>query len=194
MPDLTTNQRRHLLAALEVECSSCNGTGYHDYLDDKPELPCERCTVSWMNDYKGTGRRFLLEGVRRDCLLPLNGVECYQRPNKHCSGCHGLGWTPTKDAWKWLEEGFFVAGFDSLWYAHPGPEGRDWPKRWHAGVWTGPDNDLLCTKHYSTSKEAEANLSPGGDTPMEALLAALLEACRPLAVNDPEAWVLENVV
>ncbi len=61
-----------------VECRSCNGTGYHDYLDAKPELACERCTVSWMDDCKGTGT------IPDPALEPLHPI--LWEKHQHCGG------------------------------------------------------------------------------------------------------------
>jgi len=41
--------------------------------------------------------------------------------------------------------------------------------RWHVGVWTGPDSDLVCLKDCNTKEEAERWLSPGGWTPADAV-------------------------
>jgi len=46
-------------------------------------------------------------------------------------------------------------------------------KRWYVGVWTGPDNDLLCVKHCKTNAEAEQFLSPCGSTLAEACTRAV---------------------
>lgn len=80
----------------------------------------------------------------------------------------------------WLQV-FHDAGFDTLWYAHPGgKEHNRFGARWHAGVWTGPENDLICVRRTVRSanrsqerNEAELLLSPGADTPEEAVRAAV---------------------
>lgn len=79
---------------------------------------------------------------------------------------------------------FHDAGFDSLWYATgPGAYGEQWASRWFAGVWTGPDHDLICVVRNGTKKLAEEALSPSGYSPEEAVeltlakRAPLLEAC-----------------
>jgi hypothetical protein len=73
----------------------------------------------------------------------------------------------------WLQQ-FHDAGFTHLWYAHPGgTEHNRFGKRWHAGMWTGPDGDLICVRPCETSVEAERCLSPGADTPAAAVQAAL---------------------
>jgi len=87
---------------------------------------------------------------------------------------------PVLDIW----EQFHDAQFTDLWYANPGPgvHTQDGQKRylherfgprWHAGVWTGPQQDLVCVKHCETNEEAERWLSPGGWTPEEAVRLAL---------------------
>ena len=79
-------------------------------------------------------------------------------------------------------------GWSSIWYANPGPYGLTallknkfelaWPGRWHVGVWTGPQNDLICVKHCQTNPEAEKYLSPSGPTATLACLGALWKAWR----------------
>lgn len=64
-------------------------------------------------------------------------------------------------------------GFTDIWYAHPGPGNFGWKERWHTGIWTGPEGDLLCVKHCETNKEAEEYLSPGGAAPFDALQKAV---------------------
>jgi len=56
-----------------------------------------------------------------------------------------------------------------IWYACPSPSGIDTPDRWCVGVWTGPQNDLICVKHCKTNEEAEKWLSPGGNDIFEAI-------------------------
>jgi hypothetical protein len=58
-------------------------------------------------------------------------------------------------------------GFTNIWYSNPWPIGssptHDTPgQRWFAGVWTGPENDMLCLKICATNEEAEQWLSPAG--------------------------------
>ncbi len=65
-------------------------------------------------------------------------------------------------------------GWNTLWYAsrgpcpilHAGP-------RWMAGIWTGPDEDLVCLQRCETASEAEKCLSPAGWTPLDAVLRAV---------------------
>jgi len=79
----------------------------------------------------------------------------------------------TDEPESWLQE-FHDAGFDALWYAHPGGEKHNrFGERWHAGIWTGPDNDLICVRRCPTKDQAERFLSPGADTPEAAVWAAL---------------------
>lgn len=78
---------------------------------------------------------------------------------------------------------FHDAGFMDIWYAHPGPrdytyylEGEAREKfggRWHAGVFTGPQHDLICVKQCATNEEAERYLSPGAHSIAEAIETAL---------------------
>ncbi len=79
-------------------------------------------------------------------------------------------------------------GWTDIWYAHPGSRGvfRDvwrwlrWDGRWHVGVWTGPEADLLSVRYCDTNAEAERWLSPGGRTILTAVLGALWRSMRPL--------------
>lgn len=71
-----------------------------------------------------------------------------------------------EDAWK----AFHDAGMCDLWYANPGGEyGRKSSGgRWSAGVFTGPQHDLICVKKCDTNEEANRWLSPEGFTPEQA--------------------------
>jgi len=66
------------------------------------------------------------------------------------------------------------ARFSDIWYAYPGPgpENR-FGERWHAGVWTGPQHDLICVKRCKTNEEANRWLSPGANSIQEAVEAAV---------------------
>ena len=74
-------------------------------------------------------------------------------------------------------------GWTVVWYAHPGGSylrnltGR-WGGRWHVGVDTGPQHDLICLKHCRTNKEAERWLSPGGSLISIAVIKAILKLIR----------------
>ena len=93
-------------------------------------------------------------------------------------------------------------GWTDLWFAHPGelikPILKYWrnnPKFWlleapyydfcslhngrcFVGVWSGPQNDLICLKHCETNREAETYLSPPGITIAHACLKALWKAWK----------------
>lgn len=77
---------------------------------------------------------------------------------------------------------FHDAGLTDLWYANPGGVyGREnFGGRWHAGVFTGPQRDLICVKNCDTNEEAEKWLSPEGWSPEQAAQLAL-EKRRELA-------------
>ena len=72
---------------------------------------------------------------------------------------------------------FHLMGWTDIWYAHPGTlrlalkDGR-----WHAGVWTGPEYDLLCVRHATTNEEAECFLSPGSRTIPGAVFRSVLKS------------------
>lgn len=76
-----------------------------------------------------------------------------------------------------LWQRFHEAGFDVLWYANPHPVAQyrqeRYGGRWHAGVETGKDGDLICVKEATTREEGERFLSPSGWTPEEATELAL---------------------
>ena len=76
-------------------------------------------------------------------------------------------------------------GWTDIWYAHPGPYARrifstfgPLPKRWHVGVWTGPDRDLICVRHCEDLASARASKSPGARTILGAVVAALVVRYR----------------
>lgn len=86
--------------------------------------------------------------------------------------------------------------WSDVWYAHPGKifkrpywkVFRRLKNRWHVGVWSGKDNDLICVRHiedYPTAptwldrqKEVEHLLSPGGPTIFLACIFALIRWWR----------------
>ena len=77
-------------------------------------------------------------------------------------------------------------GWTDCWYAHPSRQlygaserwGKTtirqklqslrifitWRDRFHVGVWTGRDGDLICVKQCSTNEEAERYLAPGSSS------------------------------
>ena len=74
-------------------------------------------------------------------------------------------------------------GWADMWYANPFQKGTvltnnniglgtNFGPRWACGVWTGPQNDLLCLKECDTNEEANEWLSPMGYTPKAAALKA----------------------
>lgn len=67
--------------------------------------------------------------------------------------------------------------WQDIWYANPGSFWHmlKWGSRWHIGIWTGPDNDLLCLKRCQSKKEAEQWLSPGGMTIKIAFFKAVIK-------------------
>lgn len=58
-------------------------------------------------------------------------------------------------------------GWNDIWSPTAG-DPYDPPSRFFVGIWTGPDNDLICLKHCKTAKEAEEYLSPAGITLIDA--------------------------
>jgi len=75
-----------------------------------------------------------------------------------------------------LWRAFHDADFTDIWYAHPGPLNyrvEKYGPRWFAGIWTGPQRNLICVRECKTNEEAEECLSPAGWTPDEAVKLAL---------------------
>lgn len=81
----------------------------------------------------------------------------------------------TADLKEPIWKAFHEEGFGDLWYANPGGQyGRkNFGGRWHAGVFTGPQRDLICVKPCDTNEEANQWLSPEGWTPEQAAQLAL---------------------
>ncbi len=71
---------------------------------------------------------------------------------------------------------FFIhlMSWDSVWYANPGDFRWNLKHgRFHVGVWTGPQHDLICVRKCDTNKKADEFLSPGGRTILEATVKAI---------------------
>lgn len=89
-----------------------------------------------------------------------------------CPACRGTGKIPdfigTAGAKDDMGKAFAGAGFDDLWFCGD----------WFAGVWTGPQRDLICVKDCDTNEEAEIWLSPPGATPEEATRLSLEKQAR----------------
>ena len=64
-------------------------------------------------------------------------------------------------------------GWTDIWYAHPGPMKPH--HDWYAGIWTGPQHDLICVRRCDNNEDAEFCLSPGADTILGAVLLACLK-------------------
>jgi hypothetical protein len=47
------------------------------------------------------------------------------------------------------------------------------PEKCYVGIWTGPEQDLLCLRKCSTVEQAEKFLSPGGWTILHAVLLSV---------------------
>lgn len=80
-----------------------------------------------------------------------------------------------------------------VWYAHPGPNSlrrlcywRRFVNRWHVGVLTGWENDLICIKWCTSNEKAELCLSPGSSTILTACLRSLIK--RALLYILEEGW------
>lgn len=183
---MNTDQKKVALCMFEKEvpCQAAIHDKGYDYARDTTD-ECPHCNY-------GVNRVPLLDGVRELCrarLRPMLVLEGYdsteaqravddeaerQRQDKFhrepCR-CKGLRWTPTEDAWKWLEamSGFLGSGL----------------------AWSRRDDgwELSLTMEYP-GKDIEASLV-WGKTVGEAFISALFQAMLPLAVNADEvmAWV-----
>jgi hypothetical protein len=84
-----------------------------------------------------------------------------------CPTCQGSGKVPDfmgfRGRFDELGQIFVGTGLDALWFAGG----------WYAGVWTGPQHDLICVKKCGSNAEAEIWLSPEGANPEEATRLAL---------------------
>ncbi len=85
---------------------------------------------------------------------------------------------------KSIVEMMHQAGFADIWYAYPGLLMSE--NCWHAGIWTGPQNDLLCVKKCDTNDEANRYLSPGANSPYEAVAQAIIR-CEALGVRSQKS-------
>lgn len=56
-------------------------------------------------------------------------------------------------------------GWQDIWHPNPG--------QWFMGVWTGPQDDLLCIKKCRTREEANRFLSPEGKSIDDACIKAM---------------------
>ncbi len=114
---------------------------------------------------KGTGRIPLLEGVREPC--DGNEIGYCVAPKFPCV-CRGLGWTPTEDAWKWLEA---ASSLGTVRFSR-----------------AGEDNPVRRRCQIGTYVEGRPVFN-------DAFFAALAAELCTLAVNAAEAekWVRENI-
>lgn len=73
-----------------------------------------------------------------------------------------------------LWERFHEVGFTDMWYPSSPPTafGKHGPG-FYAGIWTGPQSDLISVKRCATNEEGNWWLSPAGWTPEEATELAL---------------------
>lgn len=72
---------------------------------------------------------------------------------------------------EWL---MHLAGFDAIWYAHPGNYHPGWSGCWFSGIWSGPQNDLVCVRRCATNLAANGSLSPGAHTILGAVTKSIL--------------------
>jgi len=83
-----------------------------------------------------------------------------------------------------IEEIMHEMEWTTIFYFHPGMPYFDWPDNWAAGVWTGPQDDLLCVKPCETNEEAERWLSPCANSALDAVLLAQ-DKYRQLSAGGP---------
>lgn len=163
----------------EYSCTSCGAKGEPIILDTRKREDGRYVVSNWRRP-----EGWFCGGVQKNSGGPWE-------ERHYCPDC-----TPRIDAaldYKKLERRFHEAGFMDIWYAHPGPRAYDYylegerrerfGGRWHAGVFTGPQHDLICVKQCETNEEAERYLSPGAYSIAEAIEAALAKreetVCRP---------------
>ena len=81
---------------------------------------------------------------------------------------------------EWIMNRMYWQDVWFLGYNHPAASWRKFTRRDSAyvGVWTGPQNDLICVRHCETNEEAERYLSPGGYTILHAALKSWLKRKR----------------
>ena len=84
-----------------------------------------------------------------------------------------------------VEQVMHHMGWTEVWYAHPGLGA--FTNRWHVGVQSGKDSDLICIVDTDRDDIAELFLSPGADTIREAVLKNLATACMAWA-SGFEYW------
>ena len=83
-------------------------------------------------------------------------------------------WCHRKDVWMIIETIMHLLNWNDIWYAHPGDFRTNLKQgRFHVGVWTGPQMDLICIRKANTNSEAEKYLSPGGRTILEATIKSV---------------------
>lgn len=75
-----------------------------------------------------------------------------------------------------------IGSFDSIWYTGSTRLSRIFRFRGRghcfAGVWTGPQQDLICVKHCETNEEANKWLSPRAYTIVGAVFKAFLKMLK----------------
>ena len=114
LTNLNTEQAKWVCTLLERECSECGGIRWHPL--DGEDNRCDEC--------KGTGRIPLLAGVRTPCNNPYTRASCkppigtkpemYPASRPHCNVCHGLGYRPAKEMWKWWDTAMEMFGVGFL--------------------------------------------------------------------------------
>ena len=91
-----------------------------------------------------------------------------------------------------LEAYMVENGWSHIWYANPFSEGEpDWREkckghyedRWHVGVWSGPDNDIICVMPAKHKYLAEWFSSSGSES--------VLASCR---VNAKKNRIIQSCV
>ena len=106
MSDLTTTQQQVLLGLAKGNCGNCSNGLWPGWVLKSARTPrtgdFRECPIC-----NGTGQVYLLpDTVRVPCRAMIHdGQRCentYEN-TKGCQLCHGLGWTPTTDGWKWWQ-------------------------------------------------------------------------------------------
>ncbi len=172
---MNANQNKWWLAMAEKGCPDC----IRGARPDTPGYPCEDC--------EGTGRVYLLD-VQEPCetcretgwVLDQLGLPMGKFSNDKCADCHGLGFTPTEGAWKWLE---------AVWRQ------LSWSVGFVPTLWVGIPRVTCQIQNKEGAKKGAYIAWETWDTVQEAFNAALMEAIKPLMVNaeEAEAWVLKEI-
>lgn len=126
-----------------------------------------------------------MRGPLRECVRQMSAATYIRSDSQALAAAIGAGEAalsaPTGKAMLDAEATMHARDWTAIWYAHPGPlTPEEAGPRWHAGVWTGAEGDLLCVKRCETNEEAERYRSPGAGS----IVGAVEAAAQALAALD----------